>query len=434
VSGVADASGNVAPAFSSSFTTGTASVSTRPSVVSVNPGNGATNVAVNSAVVLTFSAPVDATTVNNGSVQVWINAGNSPLVVGTYSVNGAVVTFTPSQPLEVNSSYTVRANTNAVVDLAGNGVNFFQSSFSTAAGVDTTAPVVVAVNPGNGAVGIGLNSAVVLTFSKPLNSGTVNGSTFELLANGVQLQPSVSISSDDTTVVLGGITLPGSSEVTVVATRDVQDLVGNHLADFSSTFTTVDAFDTGHASVVSQRPGNGATGVGVNSTVVLYVNEAMNVGTIAGAVHVVQNGVVVSGTVQVRDSGETIEFVPSAPWQFNAVVEVHLDGTALDVDGATLNGYQGSFTTMKNPQTTAPALVSVVPSGGAGIPTNAVVQIQYSEPLDATTVNASAAELFVNGGPQVAGTVQLVGGGTVLQITPNAALAANTNYFCCSVS
>ena len=101
---------------------------------------------------------------------------------------------------------------------------------------------------------------MVLSFSEPLNNNTVNTGTFELLANGVQLQPGVSISSDNMSVVMSGITLPANSVVTVVATRDVTDLFGNHLVDFRSTFTTSGPFDTGHPSVVSQRPGSGSTG------------------------------------------------------------------------------------------------------------------------------------------------------------------------------
>src|SRR5205085_2917561 len=200
VSGVQDVSGNVAPAFSSSFTTGTAAVTTRPSVISVNPVNGATNVSPNSTVVVTFNAVVDA-----------------------------------------------------------------------------AAPTVIAVSPQNGATGIGVNSSVVLTFSKPLNSNTVNSSSFELLANGVQLQPGVSISGDDRTVVLSVGTLPGSSLVTVVATRDVQDLAGNHLADFESTFTTAGGFDTVHPLVASPRPGNGASGVGLTGRIGVHVTDAVHV-------------------------------------------------------------------------------------------------------------------------------------------------------------
>lgn len=122
------------------------------------------------------------------------------------------------------------------------------------------------------------------------------------------------ISADNWTVTLTGSLRP-STLVTVVATSGVQDLSGNALADFRSQFTTGAAFDTTHAQVVGQRPGSGAGGVSVSSSIVLYVNEPLNPGSVGGALHVAQNGTLMAGTVTVRDNGQTIEFVPVTPWQ-----------------------------------------------------------------------------------------------------------------------
>jgi hypothetical protein len=137
VSGVADVSGNVAPSFSSSFSTGTATLGTRMTVLSISPSSGASNVATTTPVVVTLSAPVDVSTVNSGSIPVRIN--NSVLVSGSYVVsnvlnNGVVngvVTFTPSSPLPPSSSITAVVNTNQVLDVAGNQVNGTSSTFTT---------------------------------------------------------------------------------------------------------------------------------------------------------------------------------------------------------------------------------------------------------------------------------------------------------------
>jgi hypothetical protein len=137
VSGVADVSGNVAPAFSSSFNTGTATLGTRMTVLSISPSSGASNVATTTPVVVTFSAPVDVSTVNSGSMPVRIN--NSVLVSGSYAIsnvlnNGVVngvVTFTPSSPLPPSTSITAVVNTNQVLDVAGNQVNGTSSTFTT---------------------------------------------------------------------------------------------------------------------------------------------------------------------------------------------------------------------------------------------------------------------------------------------------------------
>jgi len=317
-----------------------------------------------------------------------------------------------------------------VQDLSGNknvSVNF-SSSFTTAAVTDTTPPQVVAVAPSNAATGIGLNATVVLTFSKSLNPNTINSNTFGLLANGTKMNVSVTHSSDNRAVSLTplGTLLPGSSTVTVVATSGVQDLSANALANFESQFTTAPAFDTAHPSVMSQRPGLAAIGVPVNSSVVLYVNEAMNTATIPGALHVSQNGVLVAGTAQVTDGGQTIQFIPSLPFAYNAVIQVFLDNTALDVDGSSLTSYQGSFTTIANPSTTAPSIVGTNPVFASGIPTNIVIDIGFNQALNAATVNTT--NVILQSGTVIPSTVSLLSGGTVIQIRPNATLTANTSY------
>lgn len=93
------------------------------------------------------------------------------------------MTFTPLSPLPGNTLVQV-AVSNPLQDVAGNGVSFFFSSFTTGATTDTSAPQVTAVTPGDGAVNIGVNTTVVLTFSKSLNPATVNNSTLALLAEG----------------------------------------------------------------------------------------------------------------------------------------------------------------------------------------------------------------------------------------------------------
>jgi hypothetical protein len=138
VSGVADVSGNVAPAFTSSFSTGTVTLGTRMTVLSISPSSGASNVATTTPVVVTLSAPVDVSTVNSVSIPVRIN--NSVLVSGNYVVSNVVnsngivngvVTFTPSSPFPPSTSITAVVNTNQVVDVAGNQVNGTSSTFTT---------------------------------------------------------------------------------------------------------------------------------------------------------------------------------------------------------------------------------------------------------------------------------------------------------------
>src|SRR5262249_7424096 len=140
---------------------------------------------------------------------------------------------------------------------------------------------------------------------------------------------------------------------------------GNRLADFRSEFTTAVSFDTNRPSVVSQRPGNGASGVPLSASVVLFVNKPLSPSTITGALHVSQNGSLVNGSIQVTGNGQVIQFLPAAPWQNNALIQVFLDNSARDLSSNALNNYQGSFRTVSDTSTTAPVVVRFVPSGSA---------------------------------------------------------------------
>ena len=219
----------------------------------------------------------------------------------------------------------------------------------------------------------------------------------------------------------------------MIVTHAVTDLSGNALADFQSQFTTAPSFDTSQASVVNQRPGNGATGVPITSGVTLFVNKSLNAATVQNAMHVSQNGQLVVGTVESSPTtGRSVQFTPTAPLQNGSLVQVFVDTTAQDTVGNTVTVYQGSFTTVSDPTTTAPGVVNDIPVNGSGnVPLNAAVEVAYSETLNAATVNTTNVTLRNNSNNAlVASTVSLDATGMVIRITPNAALAVDARICC----
>jgi hypothetical protein len=130
VAGVADLSGrSVMQPISFVFTTGPSVDFAAPQVVAVSPSNGATGVPVQSAVQVQFSKAVNALTVTNSTFTV---SNGASLVAGSISVapDGRSATFTPSEPLSPATTYVVRINSGAI-DLGGQAVTAFQSSFTT---------------------------------------------------------------------------------------------------------------------------------------------------------------------------------------------------------------------------------------------------------------------------------------------------------------
>ena len=93
-----------------------------------------------------------------------------------------------------------------------------------------------------------------------------------------------------------------------------------------------------------------------------------------------------------------------------------------------MNAYRGTFTTVTNPASTAPAVVNVSPASNAtGVPLNAVVDVQYSEAL--TSASVVAANVYLRGpGGTIATTITQDTTGTILHLKPSSLLAANAQY------
>ncbi len=135
------AGNNLLLPYSWTFTTGTTTDATAPTVVSVIPADMATSVPLNQLVTATFSETMDSATLTIASFTVM--NGITP-IAGDVSCPGTTATFAPSANLPPNASLTARITT-AAKDLAGNPIAadfvwVFQTGTATAAG---PAPVVL---------------------------------------------------------------------------------------------------------------------------------------------------------------------------------------------------------------------------------------------------------------------------------------------------
>src|SRR6202171_6116318 len=92
---------------------------TQPVVVSTNPANGATGVALNQVITATFSKPMNPTTINTTNFTLF--QGATP-ILGTVSYLGTTASFTPNNPLSQNLLYRaqIAGGPTGVQDLAGN--------------------------------------------------------------------------------------------------------------------------------------------------------------------------------------------------------------------------------------------------------------------------------------------------------------------------
>ena len=236
--GAKDTFGNaLANNFVWTFTTGSA-LCAPPTVISVTPPTGTSGVCPATVVTATFSEAMSPSTINTTTFLL-TGPGTKP-VAGVVTYTASTATFTPSNPLALNTLYTATITTGARdlfgIPLASNFVWTFTTSVTACA-----PPTVISVAPPNLASGVCPSTVVTATFSEAMKPSTINTTTFTLTGPG-----STSVTGVVTYVVASDVAtftpnspLALNTLYTATITTGAQSLAGAPLAsDFIWTFTT----------------------------------------------------------------------------------------------------------------------------------------------------------------------------------------------------
>ncbi|MGD0830498.1 MAG: Ig-like domain-containing protein, partial [Terracidiphilus sp.] len=204
-----DLTGNGQSNGSAGFYTGNGPSSVGPVLISANPPNGMTGVALNSiggpwnntSLMLLFNEPVATESMANIT---FTPAGGSAEPIAVYPEDGNYIADV-QLPWELlpNTMYTF--NVAGVTDIGGNPVSgTTTSSFTTGAGYDWTQPTVASTVPANGATTTGVPASVSLTFSEAMNPTLITSSQIYLQTHNTNtiVPVTVSISPDSMTVTL----------------------------------------------------------------------------------------------------------------------------------------------------------------------------------------------------------------------------------------
>ena len=406
-------------ASSVSITVAAAADTTPPTVSSTAPANGATNISPGTAVTALFSEAVTASSVN--ATTFTLKAGSSS-VGGNVTLNGTTATFTPSAPLVSSTTYTGTITT-GVRDIAGNAMTANHAwSFTTAAAADNTPPTVTSTNPANNQTGVAVNGSISVTFSEAVAPATVTAASFTV--GGVTGTVSL---SGNTATFKPSANLAYNTRYNATITNAVTDIATNHLAtNYVWSFSTGPASDTTPPTVASTNPVNGATGVSLSASAAATFSEAVDPSTVTTGTFLLKQGSTsVPGTVTL--SGTTATFKPSAPLAGSTTYTATMTTGVKDLAGNTMaSNSSWTFTTAAAVDNTPPTVGSVSPAAGAtGVVLNASVTANFSEAIDALSVNTATFTLK-NGSSTVPGTVSL--SGATATFKPSASLLSGTAY------
>jgi predicted outer membrane repeat protein len=199
-----------------------------PNITSTNPANGAVNVLNNTNINITFSEPIK---IGNDNI-ILTTSSSGTAVPFTTSINGDVLTITPSNLLTNDTKYFLTLHTGSITDLAGNPLASWGSSFSVG-----PAPTVLGVYPVNGAVNVLNNTNINITFSEPIKIGNDN-MILTTSSSGAAIPFTTSITNDVLTITPTNPLTNDTKYYLTLHTGSVTDLAGNPLASWGSSFTT----------------------------------------------------------------------------------------------------------------------------------------------------------------------------------------------------
>lgn len=312
---------------------------TPPSVLATSPLNNATGVALNTAVIATFSEPMDGSTINAATFMLKDGANNP--VDGTIFYSGTTAIFTPTSDLTYPNTYTATITT-GVTDQAGNAmVSNYAWVFTNGLVLDTTPPTITSTGPANNATGIALNTAINATFSEPMVGTTINAATFVLKDSANNPVNGTVVYSGTTAIFTPSSNLTYTNTYTATITRGVTDLAGNAMAaPYTWIFITAEP-DLTPPAVSSTSPANNDTGVAENTAITATFSEPMDATTVTSATFTVAG---VTGTVTF--SGTKATFTPSSNLAYSTTYTSTITTGVKDAAGnAMVAAYTWPFTT-----------------------------------------------------------------------------------------
>jgi hypothetical protein len=212
---------------------------TAPLVVSVSPPAGASDVAVNASVLVTFNEEMDPASIDASTITLHDELGNPVPASVAYLAYSQSARLTPASPLAYSTTYDVTV-TQDVRDVAGNSLAVpYAFSFTTRANPDTTPPSVQSVNPPDGSYCASPSGAVSATFDEDIDPLTIDATSFTLTGPGSQAVAGTVSYLDRIATFIPDAALPLSTPFTATLMTGIKDLAGNPLAaPYPWSFTT----------------------------------------------------------------------------------------------------------------------------------------------------------------------------------------------------
>ncbi|MBI1353681.1 MAG: hypothetical protein GC160_04990 [Acidobacteria bacterium] len=363
------------------FTTGGGVDLQPPSVVSIDPASGATNVSPLAPLSVEMSEFLDPLTVNSQNVRI-LDAGTPVPILSQLADNLRTIQIFPVAGLPIGRTLTVEIA--GVSDTSGNAISTpYTSSFSTKAELDFVGPYYF--TNANGPTDMPRDVSFTIVSTETLDPASVTAATvyFASSADGTPYASQPTLDPTGRFIRLSPVGLLPASTSFLIKIDGVTDTNGN-LAQRGSNgpegFTTGTALtDGGPPTIARFQPLDGAVGVPLNVIVNVDPSEDLDPFSYTGDLF------------EVRDSNDALVAVRTPlqyqpPLKANETYTIHTKAAA-DFAGNALPAQTATFTTSNVEDNTRPTIVSQVPvSESSGVPVNVTIVVDFDEPVVASNI------------------------------------------------
>ncbi|MDX1812080.1 MAG: Ig-like domain-containing protein, partial [Gammaproteobacteria bacterium] len=144
-------------------------------IISISPANKATNVDINTQIVVTFSQSIQTGSLSDTSFH--LQDLDDLVVAGDIEIAGNVATFTPAKPLDYKTLYIAKISRSVASQANIALPSDYSYEFTTASdgSVDTKAPKVLKTLPADAATGIAPNVSVVINLDESVKVSSLAG-------------------------------------------------------------------------------------------------------------------------------------------------------------------------------------------------------------------------------------------------------------------
>ncbi len=390
------------------FTTGNLEDRLGPTVTHINPESDASNVTNNNAVTVTFSEPINPTTLDgNLSLISSFPLANVDATI-TYSGNTAILR--PMALLKNNQTYTVSLN-KEISDLSGNPMlSKYSWKFVTGETADRTIPSVTSVYPEDATKTVPTNSAIIVRFSEPMDPSSLHSDSFIVRNSDGEAIPGI-MKTVGASVTFHSIDNFAFSELyTVTINKLATDLATNALSkDYAWGFSTSSEEDNISPSILATVPASSSNFAPTNRGIIVTFSETMDLSTIhSGTFYMTDtNSTAIPGNITY--AGNTISFMPNERLGFSQSYVATVSAKVADLSGNPLGLiHTWSFTTSSKIDQQPPTITSTLPADAAKALINAGITVNFDKNIDPTSLNSATIILRAEGDSKnIPGTISV---------------------------